>query len=200
MSEEDKFYSVKEISLEPVPHPPSASSTLDLVREIIDTIPHEWKLSKSGPKYGTKVYYKQIGPELWYTRTTVHDSNEHPYDWFKRTLYDDLFKNMMGYFDVIKEYKLSVEKGQGWQGYNLKYTLPAPFAQRDLATWLLPILPDENKEEFFVVALPADIPLPEDATTRGVYAFFHRVRKLEDGNVEWILGSTVSNILILSHD
>ncbi|KAK7207918.1 hypothetical protein BZA70DRAFT_30172 [Myxozyma melibiosi] len=190
MTSEGDFYTIKEFTLNPVPHPPSAESTLALVKDIIATIPDGWKFTKGGANFETKVYYKYIGPELWYARTTIHDGSKHPYEWFKRTLYQDLFKNMMGYFDVIKEYKLSVEQEQGWQGYNLKYTLPAPFAQRDLATWLLPIMPEEDKDEFYVVAMPADIPLPEDATTRGVYAFFHRVRKLENGDVEWTLGTT----------
>ncbi|KAK9466428.1 hypothetical protein V1512DRAFT_271408 [Lipomyces arxii] len=180
---------VDKFGLLPLPHPPTPESTYAVVDRIIESVPKEWKLSNSSPNYSTEVYYKVMDSEPWFLRKTLHDADTHPFEWFKRAIYDDHFDNMVKYYEVVQSNELKVEREGGWKGYTLKYKLPAPFAERDLATWLLKDYSDEDNT-FTVVALPADIPLPEDATTRGVYSFFHRVRKTEDNQVEWIMGQT----------
>ncbi|KAK9488890.1 hypothetical protein V1527DRAFT_516722 [Lipomyces starkeyi] len=186
VSRDSEEYTLREFSLQPIPVPPTTCSVLSLVSEIIDSVPDSWRVSKSSANYSTVVYNKVIGAEPWYLRRSVHD---HPFEWFKRALYQDHFDNMVKYYDVVKSASLAKER-DAWRAYTLKYTLPSPFAERDIATWLLTHIPADNENEFIIVALPADIPLPEDATTRAVYAFFHRVRKTEDNEVEWIVGQT----------
>ncbi|KAK9255221.1 hypothetical protein V1507DRAFT_53126 [Lipomyces tetrasporus] len=175
-----------DFGLEPLPTPPTTSSVLALVSEIIDSVPDSWKLSKSSPNYSTAVYHKVLGTEPWFVRRSVHS---HPFEWFKRALYHDHFENVVKYYDVVKSASLKEER-EAWRGYTLKYKLPSPFADRDIAEWLLTHIPEDNEHEFIIVAVPADIPLPEDAITRGVYSFFHRVRKTENNDVEWIIGQT----------
>ncbi|KAK9240576.1 hypothetical protein V1525DRAFT_209647 [Lipomyces kononenkoae] len=179
-------YDLDQFGLEPLPFPPTTASVLGLVSEIIDSVPDSWTVSKSSANYSTVVYYKVIDGEPWFLRRSVHD---HPFEWFKSALYEDHFGNMVKYYDVVKSVSQKVES-DAWKGYTLKYSLPLPFAGRDIAAWLFKHIPTDNENEFIIVALPADIPLPEDATTRAFYSFFHRVRKTENNEVEWIMGQT----------
>ncbi|KAK9462075.1 uncharacterized protein V1516DRAFT_636463 [Lipomyces oligophaga] len=192
-TEEPIAFEIKKFGLEPLVDPPTTDSAINLVQDIISTVPKEWKVSKaSNDAYSSTVYWKYIDGELWYLRTSVHDlsENEELYDWFKKTLYEDHFNHMVNYYDVVKEVNFATTKGD-WDGYNLSYSLPAPFADRAIATWLMTHTPeDADDETFYVVATPADIPLPSDAVTRGVYSFFHRVRKTEDNKIEWVMGQT----------
>ncbi|KAK9368485.1 hypothetical protein V1509DRAFT_623052 [Lipomyces kononenkoae] len=186
IANESRDYDLDQFGLEPLSFPPTSASVLALVSEIIDSVPDSWTVSKSSPNYSTVVYYKVLNGEPWFLRRSVHD---HPFEWFKSALYDDHFGNMVKYYDVVKSATQTTEQNS-WKGFTLKYTLPWPFAQRDIAAWLFAHMPTDNENEFTIVVLPADIPLPEDCTTRAVYSFFHRVRKTEDNKVEWIMGQT----------
>lgn len=186
------FFEIQKFGLDPMAHPPTAESALALVDKIIETLPKQgWKLSKSDPAYEANVYWKYIDSELWYSRTTIHDANTHPFEWFKRTFSDKHFENMTSYYEMVKEATLVEEKDQDWKSFYLTYLLPPPFAERDIASWSLAVTPDEKKDEFYVIALPADLPLQTETTTRGVYSFFNKIRKIDDNKIEWIMGQTV---------
>ncbi|KAK9449389.1 uncharacterized protein V1518DRAFT_415872 [Limtongia smithiae] len=189
-SEESTPFELEAFHLEPLPEPPTIESTMNVINDIISTAPSSWKLSTKQEQFSSEVYWKYIANELWYMRRSYHDPEAHPYEWFKRALVDDHFDNMVAYYEVVKSAQLAEEREGGWRGYLLQYGLPAPFARRDIATWLYITEPEESKHEFFIAAMPADLPLPEDATTRGVYSFFHRLRKTEDNKLEWIVAQT----------
>ncbi|KAK9476568.1 hypothetical protein V1514DRAFT_359500 [Lipomyces japonicus] len=186
MSEELSFTDLDEFGLTPLLNPPTTESVLNLVDRFVSSY-SDWKKSKSLPEDELFVYYNTVANEPWYIRSSVHNDEEYPFAWFKKALLNDHFGNMVNYYDIVQSFELAKKHGD-WNGYTLKYLLPSPFANRDLATWLF-TTESATEDEFTVVAVPADIPLPENST-RAVYSFFHRVTKDADGRVTWILGTT----------
>ncbi|KAK7207919.1 hypothetical protein BZA70DRAFT_272505 [Myxozyma melibiosi] len=188
--ETETVFEIKKFGLDPHPHPPTAESALALAETILESLPSKgWKLSKDMPEHKASVHWKTIDSELWYSRSTIQDATKYPFEWFKRALYDEIFENMVSYYEMVRE-ATCVEEKKGWKGYRLTYLLPPPFAERDIATWLYTYTPEDREDEFTVIALPADYELQDEANTRGVYSFVHKVRKLDDDKIEWLMAQT----------
>ena len=129
-------------------------------------------------------------PHKWYSRRSVHKN--HTYEQFRKGLYINHALNEKEYIhDIIETRKLegtSDGKVEIWQS---TYNMPALINNR---TFVSVIYIFENTEipEFYVVSRPALHPLSKivKGAVRGYYESVERVKKLENGEIEWIMATT----------
>ncbi|KAK9239753.1 hypothetical protein V1525DRAFT_338711 [Lipomyces kononenkoae] len=162
--------------------PPAAVS---LARSLITELANTWHKGSSYP-LGVQAYSRKLLGEKWFARISIHDE---PWDWFKAGICDNHSQNEVDYIDTFESYS-EIDPGEsGWKGIHARYRLGFPLSIREMPEWILAIQPDPDVKEFFVISVPADVPVSKN-TVRGRYASIEYLQELPDGKMKWTMAFT----------
>lgn len=144
------------------------------------------------------------GPPF-HARLSTHAPEECTFEEFWDGLGIGRAQNETEYISEIKEASLVQQLNAHDAVYSMLYVFPPPLQPR-VFTVLQAVFRLEGKDEFVVVQLPVDVSGSEDAlkgkdhafrtdhghphVVRGRYASVERLRKLDDGRVEWLMATS----------
>ncbi|KAK9473679.1 uncharacterized protein V1510DRAFT_413584 [Dipodascopsis tothii] len=175
----DKF----DLNLIPAGEVPALADAVALAKEIFAEAP-TWPRNRASTD-DLQVYSTTRDGEPWFARVADVDV---PFDYFKQAFVPNFFESMVEFYEYVNAQKPIDDAGE-WKGYELHYILPGYFADRNITEWF-GYTCDDDAREFYIFALPADLPLAEGAT-RAVYVFFHHVREdPETKQVCWSMAQT----------
>ncbi|EJD44162.1 hypothetical protein AURDEDRAFT_152230 [Auricularia subglabra TFB-10046 SS5] len=143
------------------------------------------------------------GPPF-HARLSTHTAEECTFEEFWDGLGIGRAQNETEYISEIKEASLVQQLNEHDAVYSMLYVFPAPLQPR-VFTVLQAVFRSADKDELVVVQLPVDVSGSDELkgtdhafrtdhghahVVRGRYASAERLRKLDDGRVEWLMATS----------
>lgn len=146
-----------------------------------------------------KTYYKENGVEVntfntksksgdfWMARVSNH--SDVSFEKFKKYILENHTENEVEYIPLLDSFRETdeLENLENWRGIRVHYKFPKFFDDREMTVWICAIQPDENKNQFVIISLPADQPV-SPGVTQGYYCSLEVVTYDEENEcVEWLM-------------
>jgi hypothetical protein len=175
--------------------PPSVDQIPAIVTEARSLIEQTRQWTPGKVYFGKVQTLRRPSPSSdWFARRSLHE--DITYNEFRSGIFLNHTINEQKYIDELESVErintgdIDDASGKYPEVWNVRYNLKAPLVKnRD---FLMSIVTHEDDNEFYVISLstvhPA-CPSREDYI-RGRYTAVERVKKCEDGNVEWIAASS----------
>ncbi|KAJ7940463.1 hypothetical protein B0H13DRAFT_2299465 [Mycena leptocephala] len=187
------------LSITPVK--PSAIPSDEEVMKAADALLESMSSWKEGKTYNkqVKTYSRAKAPEdgaAWHARFSIHKPEEATFAQMWSKLGEDKALNEKEFIPNIKKVAKVKEISATQNIWTLYYTFPPPVSPRVFTVVQITRVNESSPRSGTIVSIPVDLTEDQDLAkleekgVRGRYVSVERILELEDGSIEWRMGTS----------